>query len=146
MRLLYSSCRCGFLGLLHMDVFHQRLEQVIFPIFSFRKIFFLYLHVITVCIMDVGAWSSCHFHCSNCSLYFWVFWWKVHTMMAFFNLYLERNRLSEVGFEFWHVLCILILCSKVEVQNPAALFSDPKKRLTACWEPTVIATIIIPSE
>ncbi|MBA0712398.1 hypothetical protein Golax_011502 [Gossypium laxum] len=73
--------RCGFLGLLHMDVFHQRLEQVIFPIFSIRKIFFLYLQVITV-----------------------------------------------------------------EVQNPAALSSDPKKRVIACWEPTVIATIIIPSE
>lgn len=32
------------------------------------------------------------------------------------------------------------------VQNPASLPSNPKHRLTACWEPTVIATIIIPSE
>lgn len=27
-------CRCGFLGLLHMDVFHQRLEQVFFRSFA----------------------------------------------------------------------------------------------------------------
>lgn len=26
--------RCGFLGLLHMDVFHQRLEQVTLPSFA----------------------------------------------------------------------------------------------------------------
>lgn len=37
-------------------------------------------------------------------------------------------------------------CSKLQIQNPAALPSNPKNRLTACWEPTVIATIIIPSE
>lgn len=53
--------RCGFLGLLHMDVFHQRLD-------------------------------------------------------------------------------------KIQVQNPAALASNPGKRITACWEPSVLATIIIPSE
>ena len=38
------------------------------------------------------------------------------------------------------------LNSKEQVQNPAALPSNPKKRVTATWEPTVIATIIIPSE
>jgi hypothetical protein len=37
-------------------------------------------------------------------------------------------------------------CSKVQVENPAALASNPGKRVSACWEPTVIATIIIPSE
>ena len=37
-------------------------------------------------------------------------------------------------------------CSKVNVQNPAALSSNPGKRVVACWEPSVIATIIIPSE
>lgn len=36
--------------------------------------------------------------------------------------------------------------SKIHVQNPAMLPSNPKQRVTACWEPTVIATIIIPSE
>ncbi|ONM62957.1 Putative translation elongation factor family protein [Zea mays] len=36
--------------------------------------------------------------------------------------------------------------SKVQVENPAALASNPGKRVAACWEPTVIATIIIPSE
>ncbi|KAG0495941.1 hypothetical protein HPP92_000632 [Vanilla planifolia] len=36
--------------------------------------------------------------------------------------------------------------SKVRVQNPAALASNPGKSITACWEPSVIATIIIPSE
>lgn len=35
--------------------------------------------------------------------------------------------------------------SKVQVENPAALASNPGKRVAACWEPTVIATIIIPS-
>ncbi|PKA63413.1 Translation factor GUF1 like, mitochondrial [Apostasia shenzhenica] len=36
--------------------------------------------------------------------------------------------------------------SKVQVQNPAALTSNPGKRVTACYEPSVIATIIFPSE
>lgn len=35
--------------------------------------------------------------------------------------------------------------SKLEVQNPAALPSNPKQRVVACWEPTVIATIVMPS-
>lgn len=38
------------------------------------------------------------------------------------------------------------LHSKVNVQNPASLSSNPGKRVVACWEPSVIATIIIPSE
>ncbi|XWS44266.1 hypothetical protein CRYUN_Cryun15aG0030000 [Craigia yunnanensis] len=77
--------RCGFLGLLHMDVFHQRLEQEYGT------------HVIST----------------------------VPTVPYIFE-YSDG--------------------SKVEVQNPAALLSNPKKRVTACWEPTVISTIIIPSE
>uniref|UniRef100_A0A803QM68 Tr-type G domain-containing protein n=1 Tax=Cannabis sativa TaxID=3483 RepID=A0A803QM68_CANSA len=36
--------------------------------------------------------------------------------------------------------------SKISVQNPAALPSNPKQRVVASWEPTVLATIIIPSE
>ncbi|XP_054802127.1 translation factor GUF1 homolog, mitochondrial isoform X2 [Prosopis cineraria] len=36
--------------------------------------------------------------------------------------------------------------SKLQVENPAALPSNPKQRVTTCWEPTVIATIIIPSQ
>lgn len=36
--------------------------------------------------------------------------------------------------------------SKLDIQNPAMLPSNPKQRITACWEPTVIATIIFPSE
>ncbi|KAE8672422.1 Translation factor GUF1-like protein [Hibiscus syriacus] len=76
--------RCGFLGLLHMDVFHQRLEQ------------------------EHGA------HVIS----------TVPTVPYIF----EYSDGSKV------------------VQNPAALPSNPKKRVTACWEPTVIATIIIPSE
>lgn len=39
-----------------------------------------------------------------------------------------------------------VCCSKVQVQNPATLASNPGKRVAACWEPSVIATIIIPSE
>ncbi|XP_041008352.1 translation factor GUF1 homolog, mitochondrial [Juglans microcarpa x Juglans regia] len=77
--------RCGFLGLLHMDVFHQRLEQ------------------------EYGA------HVIS----------TVPTVPYIFEFSDE---------------------SKVEVQNPAALPSNSKLRVTACWEPTVLATIIIPSE
>ncbi|RZC94135.1 hypothetical protein C5167_007544 [Papaver somniferum] len=35
---------------------------------------------------------------------------------------------------------------KMKVQNSAALTADAGKRVTKCWEPTVSATIIIPSE
>ncbi|KAK6155116.1 hypothetical protein DH2020_009364 [Rehmannia glutinosa] len=77
--------RCGFLGLLHMDVFHQRLEQEHGT------------HVIST----------------------------VPTVPYI--------------FEFSDG-------SKIHIQNPAMLPSNPKQRVTACWEPTVIATIIIPSE
>ncbi|XP_042021505.1 translation factor GUF1 homolog, mitochondrial-like [Salvia splendens] len=77
--------RCGFLGLLHMDVFHQRLEQ------------------------EHGA------HVIS----------TVPTVPYIFE-YSDG--------------------SKLQVQNPAMLPSNPKVRVTTCWEPTVIATIIIPSE
>ncbi|XP_075498754.1 translation factor GUF1 homolog, mitochondrial isoform X1 [Primulina tabacum] len=77
--------RCGFLGLLHMDVFHQRLEQ------------------------EHGA------HVIS----------TVPTVPYI--------------FEFSDG-------SKIHIQNPAMLPSNPKQRVTACWEPTVMATIIIPSE
>nr|ABL85044.1 GTP binding protein [Brachypodium sylvaticum] len=77
--------RCGFLGLLHMDVFHQRLEQ------------------------EYGAQVIS----------------TIPTVPYIF----------EYGDE-----------SKVQVENPAALASNTGKRVTACWEPTVIATILIPSE
>uniref|UniRef100_A0A0E0HKZ9 Translation factor GUF1 homolog, mitochondrial n=1 Tax=Oryza nivara TaxID=4536 RepID=A0A0E0HKZ9_ORYNI len=75
--------RCGFLGLLHMDVFHQRLEQ------------------------EHGAQVIS----------------TIPTVPYIF----------EYGDG-----------SKVQVENPAALASNPGKRIAACWEPTVIATIIIP--
>ncbi|KAF7830782.1 translation factor GUF1-like protein, mitochondrial [Senna tora] len=77
--------RCGFLGLLHMDVFHQRLEQ------------------------EYGA------HVIS----------TVPTVPYIFE-YSDG--------------------SKLQVENPAALPSNPKQRVTACWEPTVMATIIIPSQ
>ncbi|KAK3128375.1 hypothetical protein QOZ80_6BG0460690 [Eleusine coracana subsp. coracana] len=77
--------RCGFLGLLHMDVFHQRLEQ------------------------EYGAQVIS----------------TIPTVPYIF----------EYGDG-----------SKVQVENPAALASNPGKRVVGCWEPTVIATIIIPSE
>lgn len=77
--------RCGFLGLLHMDVFHQRLEQ------------------------EYGA--------------------KVLSTIPTVPYIFEYSD-----------------GSKVQVQNPAALASNPGKSVTACWEPSVIATIIIPSE
>ncbi|KAK4477619.1 hypothetical protein RD792_016863 [Penstemon davidsonii] len=77
--------RCGFLGLLHMDVFHQRLEQEYGT------------HVIST----------------------------VPTVPYIFE-YSDG--------------------SKVHIQNPALLPSNPKQRITACWEPTVTATIITPSE
>ncbi|WVZ82595.1 hypothetical protein U9M48_029844 [Paspalum notatum var. saurae] len=76
--------RCGFLGLLHMDVFHQRLEQ------------------------EYGAQVIS----------------TIPTVPYIF----------EYGDG-----------SKIQVENPAALASNPGKRVAACWEPTVIATIIIPS-
>lgn len=77
--------RCGFLGLLHMDVFHQRLEQ------------------------EYGAQI-------------------ISTIPTVPYI-----------FEFSDG-------SKMQVQNPAALPSNAAKRVTSCWEPTVIATIIIPTE
>ncbi|CAM8903479.1 hypothetical protein QQ045_010987 [Rhodiola kirilowii] len=77
--------RCGFLGLLHMDVFHQRLEQEYGT------------HIIST----------------------------VPTVPYIFE-YSDG--------------------SKVTIQNPAALPSNAKQRVVACWEPTVLATIIIPSE
>uniref|UniRef100_A0A1D1Y6F7 Translation factor GUF1 homolog, mitochondrial n=1 Tax=Anthurium amnicola TaxID=1678845 RepID=A0A1D1Y6F7_9ARAE len=77
--------RCGFLGLLHMDVFHQRLEQ------------------------EYGA--------------------RVISTIPTVPYIFEYSD-----------------GSKVHVQNPASLSSNPGKRLVACWEPSVIATIIIPSE
>lgn len=76
--------RCGFLGLLHMDVFHQRLEQ------------------------EHGA----------------------HVI----------STVPTVPYTFEYSDG-----SKVQVQNPAALPSNPKNKITTCWEPTVLATIIIPS-
>ncbi|KAF6155710.1 hypothetical protein GIB67_007147 [Kingdonia uniflora] len=77
--------RCGFLGLLHMDVFHQRLEQEY-----------------GACIISTTPTVPYIFEYSD--------------------------------------------GSKVQVQNPATLSSNPGKRITKCWEPTVTATIIIPSE
>lgn len=77
--------RCGFLGLLHMDVFHQRLDQ------------------------EHGAQIIC----------------TIPTVPYIFE-YSDG--------------------SKMQVQNPAMLPSNPKQRVTATWEPAVIATIIIPSE
>ncbi|KAL6518907.1 hypothetical protein OROHE_017660 [Orobanche hederae] len=75
--------RCGFLGLLHMDVFHQRLEQE------------HGVHVIST----------------------------VPTVPYIFE-YSDGT--------------------KVHIQNPAMLPSNPKQRVIACWEPTIIATIMIP--
>ncbi|XP_076931209.1 translation factor GUF1 homolog, mitochondrial-like [Bidens hawaiensis] len=77
--------RCSFLGLLHMDVFHQRLEQEHGT------------HIIST----------------------------VPTVPYIFE-YSDG--------------------SKVEVQNPGGFTADPKIRVVASWEPTVLATIIIPSE
>lgn len=77
--------RCGFLGLLHMDVFHQRLDQ------------------------EYGAQIIS----------------TIPTVPYIFE-YSDG--------------------SKAQVQNPAMLNSNPKQRVTASWEPSVIATIIIPSE
>lgn len=77
--------RCGFLGLLHMDVFHQRLEQE------------HGVHIIST----------------------------VPTVPYIFE-YSDGT--------------------KLEVQNPAMLPSNPKYRVVSTWEPTVTATIILPSE
>lgn len=77
--------RCGFLGLLHMDVFHQRLEQ------------------------EYGA--------------------QVITTTP------------TVPYIFKYADG-----SNITVQNPATLVSAPGKRLVSSWEPTVMATIVTPSE
>lgn len=76
--------RCGFLGLLHMDVFHQRLEQ------------------------EHGAQIIS----------------TIPTVPYIFE-YSDG--------------------SKLQVQNPAMLPSNPKQRVVSSWEPSVIATIIFPS-
>ncbi|KAH6559138.1 hypothetical protein KP509_1Z026100 [Ceratopteris richardii] len=77
--------RCGFLGLLHMDVFHQRLEQ------------------------EYGAQV------------------------------ISTTPTVPYIFEYADG-------SKLNVQNPAELSSQPGKRQTCAWEPVVIATIVTPSE
>lgn len=77
--------RCGFLGLLHMDVFLQRLEQ------------------------EHGA--------------------RVITTTP------------TVPYIFEYADG-----SKVTVHNPASLSSNPGKNVETCWEPTVMATIILPRE
>nr|ATG71175.1 small GTP-binding protein [Microbiota decussata] len=77
--------RCGFLGLLHMDVFLQRLEQ------------------------EHGA--------------------RVITTTPTVPYIFEYSD-----------------GSKVTVHNPASLSSDPGKNVETCWEPTVMATIILPRE
>lgn len=77
--------RCGFLGLLHMDVFHQRLEQ------------------------EHGT----------------------HII----------STVPTVPYKFEYSDG-----SIVEVQNPAAFTPSSKVQVVASWEPTVEATIIIPSE
>ncbi|XP_057868820.1 translation factor GUF1 homolog, mitochondrial isoform X2 [Cryptomeria japonica] len=77
--------RCGFLGLLHMDVFLQRLEQE---------------HGATV---------------------------------------ITTTPTVPYIFEYSDG-------SKVTVHNPASLSSNPGKNVETCWEPTVIATIILPRE
>lgn len=77
--------RCGFLGLLHMEVFHQRLEQ------------------------EHGA----------------------HVI--------STTPTVPYVFEYSDG-------SKINVQNPASLPSNPIHRLIASYEPTVSATIITPKE
>ncbi|KAI5068034.1 hypothetical protein GOP47_0016379 [Adiantum capillus-veneris] len=77
--------RCGFLGLLHMDVFHQRLEQ------------------------EYGAQV------------------------------ISTTPTVPYIFEYTDG-------SKITVQNPAMLSSQPGKRQTSAREPIVIATIVTPSE
>nr|ATG71176.1 small GTP-binding protein [Callitropsis nootkatensis] len=77
--------RCGFLGLLHMDVFLQRLEQ------------------------EHGA--------------------RVITTTPTVPYIFEYSD-----------------GSKVTVHNPASLSSNPGKNVETCWEPTVMATIILPRE
>nr|ATG71177.1 small GTP-binding protein [Callitropsis vietnamensis] len=77
--------RCGFLGLLHMDVFLQRLEQ------------------------EYGA--------------------RVITTTPTVPYIFEYSD-----------------GSKVTVHNPASLSSNPGKNVETCWEPTVMATIILPRE
>ncbi|PQM36715.1 translation factor GUF1 homolog mitochondrial [Prunus yedoensis var. nudiflora] len=109
--------RCGFLGLLHMDVFHQRLEQERNVIKNFMICMF---HNFLVVIDKIRIHVS---FMDNRSMEFMLF--------LPFQLFLI--------FEYSDG-------SKVEVQNPATLPSNPKQRVTACWEPTVLATIIIPSE
>jgi translation elongation factor EF-4 len=82
---LGAGFRCGFLGLLHMDVFHQRLEQ------------------------EYGA-----------------------------QIVVTTPTVPYL-FEFSDG-------TKLTVQNPALLPSNPKQRVVKAWEPTVTATIITPTE
>ncbi|XP_024528296.1 translation factor GUF1 homolog, mitochondrial [Selaginella moellendorffii] len=77
--------RCGFLGLLHMDVFHQRLEQ------------------------EFGA-----------------------------QVIATAPTVPYI-FEFQDG-------SKLNVQNPALLPSQPAQKIVSAMEPVVVATIITPSE
>uniref|UniRef100_M8C084 Translation factor GUF1 homolog, mitochondrial n=1 Tax=Aegilops tauschii TaxID=37682 RepID=M8C084_AEGTA len=71
--------------------------------------------------------------------------------MGFRNMELK----SYPPYQLYHIslnmamkgyLSLIVLFSKVQIENPAALSFNAGKRITACWEPTVIATIIIPSD
>ena len=83
----------------------------------------------------IGTWSTCHFNCSDCTIYFRVLRWKVCGYM-----------LTNMVWMLSPLIFVYPSFSKLIVQNPATLPSNPKHRLTACLEPTVVATIIIPSE
>ncbi|KAL9269080.1 Translation factor GUF1 homolog, mitochondrial-like protein [Drosera capensis] len=86
--------RCDFVGLLDMDVFHQRLEQFL-------------VFLLSLSIEMEGAPP------------------------------LQRAL----------IVCLSVdLISRVQVQNPAQFPSNPKKRVTKCCYPNILATVIIPSE
>nr|KAJ0220494.1 hypothetical protein LSAT_V11C200082960 [Lactuca sativa] len=72
-------------------------------------------------------------------------------LMSFFSIYygLIYNELFSVPYHIFGASayrCRDPTCSKVEVQNSGVFTANPKIHMVASWEPTVLATIIIPSE
>ncbi|KAH7847575.1 hypothetical protein Vadar_027732 [Vaccinium darrowii] len=169
--------RCGFLGLLHMDVFHQRLEQAGNSIrdclhWGALLVSNLVLYSTREQAQDPdleageALLSSIHHNASE-TLYNLLQQTRMQAPQSWTMLELAAEIIDAQGdiayasevfndllthqvhsFYFEQTVelatYVAALISKVQVQNPAALPSNSK--IHSSWEPTVMATIIVPSE